>query len=131
MTRAASSLALTALAFVLLLGMMYLAGLESAPAHVGASLLRDRCVCEIEAHARSEALLEAGALTSLYPCDGARVDVLNGDSVVVRVSWFDWAALTFREVSWRVELSAARARPPDPVCQQLLSTAPPADAVDL
>lgn len=117
MRRATSSLALTALTFVLLVGVMYLAGLETVPADVRASRLRDRCVCEIEARARSEARLEAGALGSLDPCDGARVDVLSGDSVVV--SWFDWAALTFREVSWRVDLSAARAHPPDEVCQRL------------
>jgi hypothetical protein len=111
MTRAWSRFALTAGALGLAVAVVYLGSLETVPPQVSATLVRDRCACAIEEAARGETLEHADALDQLDACEGVEVDVLDDRSVIVRATWIDWRALTVREVSTRIDLPVARARP--------------------
>lgn len=111
MTRAWSQFALTAGALGLAVAVVYLGCLETVPPHVSATLVRDRCACAIEEAARRETLEHADELGPLEPCEGVEVDVLDDRSLIVRATWIEWRALTVREVSTRIDLPVARARP--------------------
>lgn len=120
MTRGSSWLTIAVVAVVMLtFGVAYLANIETVPASVSASLLRDRCICAIEERARGEGLQDTTVLASLGPCEGVEVVALDGESMIVRATWLDWSSLTVREVSSRVDLPVARIRTSE-VCRRLL-----------